>query len=115
MKYLALCLLLAASSVSAQSTGLYAQRALFNLMCSKSASAIFKTLEEQAKERIAYHAALQQNENIKFTMWITENKQNKTISVIVTRETPTDTETCLVWTGTEIVPVSNPVVSGSDA
>jgi hypothetical protein len=110
-KAILIALLLVTSSATA---GLYPQRGLFNMICAKDASVMFSALEEKVGERIAYHGVLQSTEEVGFSMWITENKKNKTISVIITRTTPSGSETCMVWSGIEIIPIDNPPIESME-
>jgi len=103
----ALALLFAVSSASAQ---LYPQRGMFNMLCAKESSEMFDALEKRVGERIAYHLVLTSTKSVNFSMWITENKANKTITVLVTRTTAAGSETCMVWGGSEIIPLDNPPI-----
>ena len=107
LKAILVALLLATSSASA---ALYPQRGMFNMLCATDAAVMFETLEERVGERIAYHGVLQSTDAVQFAMWITENKKNKTISVVVTRTTAAGSETCMVWSGTEFIVIDNPPI-----
>ena len=105
-----LSVLVALLVTTSASASLYPQRGLFNMLCAKDAEVMFKALEERVGERIAYHGVLQSTDEVQFAMWITENKKNKTISVVVTRATAAGAETCMVWSGTEFIPIDNPPI-----
>jgi hypothetical protein len=87
---------------------------MFNMLCAKDASVMFTALEEKVGERIAYHAVLQSTDEVGFALWITESKKNKTISIIVTRTTAAGSETCMVWSGTEIIEIDNPPIDTAE-
>ena len=107
LKAILVALLLATSSASA---ALYPQRGMFNMLCATDAAVMFEALEERVGERIAYHGELLSTDQVQFALWITENKKNKTISVVVTRATAAGSETCMVWSGTEFIAIDNPPI-----
>ncbi len=103
-------LVLALLVTTSASAALYPQRGMFNMLCSTDAAVMFDALEERVGERIAYHGALLSTDQVQFALWITENKKNKTMSVVVTRTTAAGSETCMVWSGTEFIVIDNPPI-----